>query len=75
MKFNHYEKHSEIKFSFKERLRILFKGNIKFDHFNTYLFYTHFAHLISEALLKYGDASKHGQQKIDKEISALKNNE
>jgi len=70
MKFNHLDSHSEIQFSLKERLRILFKGKIKFDHFNSYKFYANFMHLISSAVQKYGDADKHGLQKSDSEIKS-----
>jgi hypothetical protein len=70
MKFNHLDNHSEIQFSLKERLKILFKGKIKFDHFNSYKFYASFMHLISSAVEKYGDASKHGLQKQGSEIKS-----
>jgi hypothetical protein len=62
MKFNHLEKYSEIEFSLKERLRILFLGKVKFDHLNSYRFYSAFMHLISTAIEKYGDVNTHGLQ-------------
>jgi hypothetical protein len=70
MKFNHLDDYSEIQFSFKERIRILFKGKIKFDYLNSYRFYANFMHLISSAVQKYGDAGKHGLQKSDSEIKS-----
>jgi hypothetical protein len=72
MKFNHLDNHSEINFSFKERLMILFKGKVKFNHLNSYKFYSSFMHMISLAIEKYGDAKKHGLQKLDSEIKIQK---
>lgn len=72
MKFNHLDNYSEIRFSWNERLRILFKGKIKFDHLNSYRFYASFMHLISLAVKKYGDADKHGLQEQHQEIEIKK---
>jgi len=60
MKFIHEETGLKIKFSLKEKIRILLKRHIKFNAKSSHDFSVNLLHLISTTLEKYGDSRKHG---------------
>lgn len=68
MKFDHLEKGLKIKFSWKEIFFIIIKKSLSFDQKGTYVFYTHFMHMINDAMVKYGDAKKHGEITKETEV-------
>jgi hypothetical protein len=68
MQFEHAYKGLKIKYSWKERLRILFKGFVQFNHQGTYDYYNHWMYFITEAHKKYGDGTKHPLTDPDKAI-------
>tara|TARA_A100001201_G_C3981211_1_gene168641 strand:+ start:236 stop:451 length:216 start_codon:yes stop_codon:yes gene_type:complete len=61
MKLEHEETGLKIKFTWKEIFRIVLRKSIRFEKKSTYMFYTHFMHMISDAMCKYGDGNKHGK--------------
>ena len=60
MIFIHDKDVLKIKLSFKERVKFIFKGYIKFNRKSSFGFYNHLMYLITEGMRKYGDAREHG---------------
>jgi len=70
MKFRHTKKGMSIKFSWKEKLIILFKGNLFFDAKFAYMFNTHLMRFISENISKTGNVTRHGQFQESEEVKS-----
>jgi hypothetical protein len=68
MIFLHKDEGLEIKLNWKERFLFFLRGSLKFEQKSTHDFYSHFMKLITDAVEKYGDTTKHGIVKIDKEV-------
>ena len=66
MKYYFKEEGLEIKFSFKERLSLFFKGILKLNSYDSYKHSSMFMKLISDSIKKYGDSSLHGEIEADK---------
>jgi hypothetical protein len=60
MNYHFEDKGLEIKFSWKERLSLLFRGVIKLNHYSSYQYAAVLLKIVNTAVKKYGDGSKHG---------------
>ncbi len=69
MNYNFGEKGLEIKFTFKERFFLLFRGVVKLDAYSSYKHSAVLLKLVHDANVKYGDGKKHGK------IMEIKTNE
>ena len=61
MNYHFGEKGLEIKFSWRERLSLFFKGVYKLDAFGSYKHSAVLLKLVNDAITKYGDGKKHGE--------------
>jgi len=70
MMFIHDKDGLKIKFSFKERIKFILKGYIKFNRKSSFSFYNHLMYLITEGIRKYGDTKEHGTNKNGDKINS-----
>jgi len=61
MQYFFKEKGLKIKFSFKERLSLFFKGHLELDDYTSYEHSAALLKLVSDATTKYGDGKVHGE--------------
>ncbi len=60
MNYHFGKKGLEIKFTFKERFFLLFRGIVKLDAYSSYKHSAVLLKLVHDATAKYGDGTKHG---------------
>lgn len=63
MDYHFGDKGLEIKFSWKERLSLFFKGILKMNEYSSYKHSAVLLKLVNSAVTKYGDGNKHGKIK------------
>ncbi len=69
MFFNHNDEGLQICFDWKERINFFLTGKIKLNKKSSYTFHNHLLHLVSNAMIKYGDGTKHGTSKNKENIN------
>jgi len=67
MKFIFKERGIDIKLSWKERLKICFKGLLSFNRLESYKLNASFMKILADSTKKYGDSNEHGPIDPDKE--------
>tara|TARA_E500000318_G_C3372910_1_gene139166 strand:- start:45 stop:263 length:219 start_codon:yes stop_codon:yes gene_type:complete len=68
MKFFVDKESLNINFTFRERIKLLFKGTFKLNRKDAYAFSNVLMHIVSKTLEVTGDGKVHGQLEKDKYI-------